>query len=436
MIISPDMLVETGFLKNQDVRVIPEFSPGKVEYEEVFGYKKKVLARAFEYFHPRSAKDRSYQDFCREQGSWLNDFAIFMASKEFFGGRSWTKWPRDLRDREGSALRDFSEENSAKIEEVKFFQYLFFSQWKMLREYARSKGIKIIGDIPIYVNHDSAEVWTNRGLFKLESSGEPKCVGGVPPDYFSATGQRWGNPVYDWPKVKDTGYAWWIQRMAHNLELFDHVRIDHFRGFAAYWEIPASEETAVKGYWVDGPREDLFNVLLARFPVIPVIAEDMGIITQDVRDLMNKFGFPGMRVLHFAFGDDMQNNPYLPHNYISRCLVYTGTHDNNTTRGWFEYDVSELEKKNLSGYLHKEPLKESIHEDLVRLAMTSAADVVLIPMQDFLGLGRQARMNVPGTLKGNWRWRLSSHLITRSLEEKIRNWVNETRRVEAEKEKV
>ncbi len=427
--ISPELLVRDGWLVPADIKNIPLFSRSKVDYAEVIAYKKKLFTIAYKNAKSKVFENAEYQIFCQKEKYWLDDFALFITLKTHLKGQSWTQWPAQLRDRNSDDLRQAERKFSSEIEPVKFLQFLFFKQWRNLRDYCRGKGVEIIGDIPIYVNHDSAEVWTNRQFFKLDADGEPKFVAGVPPDYFSETGQRWGNPVYDWAQLKNSGYEWWIRRIAHNLELFGHVRVDHFRGFAAYWEIPVAEKTAVNGYWAEGPREDFFHVLLGKFPMIPIIAEDLGIITQDVRDLMNRFGFPGMKILQFAFGDDMQNNPYLPHNYVQNCLVYTGTHDNNTTRGWFEYDAREEEKVNVAGYLGKETSSKTVHWDLIRLAMSSAADVAILPVQDVLGLGKPARMNVPGTLKGNWRWRLPAQALKKSIVDELAALTLEARRV-------
>lgn len=428
-LISPEFMARDGWLDPSDIKDVPEFSRNRVDYREVIAYKKKLFASAFHIARAKLPENAEYQSFCRSEKYWLDDFALFITAKHHLQDQSWTQWPERLRDRTSDDLREAKGKFSVEIERAKFLQFLFFRQWKELRDHCREKGVEIIGDIPIYVNHDSAEVWTNRHLFKLEPNGEPQVVAGVPPDYFSETGQRWGNPVYDWPQLKKDGYEWWIRRIAHNLELFDHVRVDHFRGFAAYWEIPAAEKTAVNGYWAEGPRDDFFKVLLGKFPTIPIIAEDLGIITQDVRDLMNHFNFPGMKILQFAFGDDMKNNPYLPHNYVQNCLVYTGTHDNNTTRGWFEHDAREEEKINVAAYLSKTVSSKTIHWDLVRLAMSSAADVAILPVQDVLGLGKQARMNVPGTLRGNWRWRLSAQSLKKTVVDELAALTSETQRI-------
>ena len=308
-------------------------------------------------------------------------------------------------------------------------QYLFFTQWFELKEYARQKGIHFIGDVPIYVNLDSADVWSQPQYFKLNDRKKAYVVAGVPPDYFSKKGQRWGNPVYDWEHLKASRYKWWIDRLAMNFKLFDVIRIDHFRGFVQYWEIPAKERTAVNGRWQPVPTDDFFNTVKAHFPQLSIIAKDLGLITPDVKEAMRQFHFPGMKVLMFAFGDDLQNNPYLPHNYEKHCVVYSGTHDNNTVKGWFQRDALTKERENLKAYLNHDILDNHVHWDFVELAMKSPANMCIIPMQDFLGLDQKARMNKPATRKHNWRWRLLPTAITPELTHRIASLTQETRRI-------
>ena len=433
LLISPEQLVDAGFLTREDIQRTPEFSAEHVDYSQVISFKKKILAAAYRRF--KKVKDKAdYEQFCAANDYWLNDFALFVVLKDHYKGRVWSAWPQKMRDRDPAALEETNKKFFQKIHEVKFYQYLFSKQWGALKKSAEQKGIKIIGDIPIYVNYDSSDTWTHRDLFKLDAAGNLLFVGGVPPDYFSKTGQRWGNPIYRWDRLKETDYAWWVKRLAHNIGMFDYVRIDHFRGFLQYWEIPADEKTAVNGRWVDGPRDDFFTALLKYFPQIPVIAEDMGIITPDVTELMERFGFPGMKVLLFAFVDDMQKNPYLPHNYKNNFLVYTGTHDNNTAAGWFEEDARSQEKANLAQYSGHEISPATVAGDLVALAMRSVADVAMIPLQDILGLGKEARMNTPGTLKGNWQWRLASEVFVFKVMKNILELTESTDRQQGRKE--
>lgn len=427
LLISPEQLVKDGFLRKEDCRQTVKFSSNKVDYKKVSVLKKELLRSAFRRFTETKNK-ADYERFCTEHDYWLDDFALFVVFKNHFKGVAWSFWPQEMRDRNPAALQKAKEKFSRQSKEIKFYQYLFFKQWEAFKKYAEQKGIKIIGDIPIYVNYDSADTWTHPDLFKLDGERKLLFVGGVPPDYFSETGQRWGNPIYRWDRLKETDYAWWVKRMAHNLKMLDYVRIDHFRGFLQYWEIPADEKTAVKGRWVDGPKDDFFKTLLKYFPQIPVIAEDMGVITPDVTELMERFGFPGMKVLLFAFGDDMQKNPYLPHNFVKNCIVYTGTHDNNTIIGWFHEDAKPQEKMNLSQYLGHAILETTLSWDLIELAMRSIADVAIISMQDILGLGEEARMNTPATLKGNWQWRLGPNTLTPEVMKKFLELTESTQR--------
>jgi len=292
-----------------------------------------------------------------------------------------------------------------------------------------SKGIQIIGDIPIYVDYNCADVWARPGLFKLDGAKRPVCVAGVPPDYFSKTGQRWGNPVYDWGKLKESGYDWWVRRIGHMLEFYDWMRIDHFRGFVAYWEVEANEKTAINGKWAQGPGAELFNVLLKKFSSLPIIAEDLGLITADVREFIRELGLPGMKVLLFAFDESLAKNPYAPHNLERNAVMYTGTHDNNTVRGWFENETDEAMRNRLAVYLGHKPAAEWIHWDFVRMAMKSVASTAIIPMQDVLGLGGEARMNMPSTCEGNWSWRLDGKQLTDELAGKLRELTGITGRI-------
>lgn len=327
----------------------------------------------------------------------------------------------DLRDRNEASLKEWKEKLKERILKEKFIQYLFFKQWASLKDYCRSKNIHIIGDIPIYVTYDSSDVWTNPDIFKLGDEKLPTFVAGVPPDYFSKTGQLWGNPVYRWEVLRERDYSWWIERVAHNLKLIDFIRLDHFRGFVSCWEVPAEEETAINGKWIDVPVNDFFNKLFKRFPSIPIIAEDLGFITADVREVISRFDLPGMRLLLFAFGNDFPRSTYLPHNYVKNCVIYTGTHDNNTVKGWFMREASLNDKKSFFKYIGREVGVEDISWEMIRLAMSSVADTVIIPMQDIIGLGEEARMNLPSTTKGNWQWRLQPDQLTQSLVERLRD---------------
>ena len=420
LLISPELLIRRGFISESDLNLKYSFNGERVEYENVANYKEGILRIAFEKNKNRLLTDSEFERFCNVNSYWLEDYALFVSLKESFKNVVWTEWPEEIRDRTEGSLRDYRERSEDRISMAKFYQYLFFDQWSSLKEYCNVRKINIVGDLPIYVTFDSADVWTNPEVFKLDEQMRPKFVAGVPPDYFSETGQLWGNPVYDWEYLRDTRYSWWIKRLGHNLKLTDIIRLDHFRGLVSYWEVPAGEETAVNGRWVDVPAEDFLKALLKRFPNLPVIAEDLGIITADVREVMNRFDFPGMKLLIFAFGDDFPNGAYLPHNYSRNCVVYTGTHDNNTAKGWFRSEANPKDKKRLFSYVGREVEEENVHWELIRLAMGSVANTVIIPMQDILGLGEESKMNLPATSDGNWQWRLDPRQITSLLSDKLR----------------
>ena len=403
--ISLEKLVDQGLLTGSDFGLWPGVPAGKVDHHCAAQYKMPLLKRAFKNFK-KSCNDLEYSKFCRENSHWLDDFALFSTLKKNFDEEAWNRWPRPLRNREGKALAQKVEILCQSVEEEKFYQYLLLSQWFELKSYCNEKGIRIIGDLPIYVSYDSCDVWVNKSIFKLDEDQEPYAVSGVPPDYFSETGQLWNNPVYNWDVLKKTGYDWWIRRMAHTLHCFDFVRIDHFRGLVNYWEIPAEDKTALNGCWAPVPSYDFFNVLAKRFPDFPVIAEDLGFITPDVTEVMEHYNLPGMKVLIFAFGEDDPMHPYLPHTYSKNCVAYTGTHDNNTLMGWFKEEADAEQRQRLFRYLYKEPPVERLHWEMIRLLMMSVADTVIIPMQDILGLGQEARMNQPAMAAGNWTWRL------------------------------
>ena len=428
LLISPQLMKEAGWLTPQDLKSPFSSGSNRIDFEKVRRYKSQLFEKAFARFHEKNPKPDDYQSFCQHNESWLNDFALFVCLKANIPGESWNQWPADIRDRNPSAIKELEAKYSLALEKVKFLQYIFDQQWRALKDYCREKNVKLVGDMPIYVSYDSVDVWTHPEVFKLDDNRLPTHVAGVPPDYFSETGQRWGNPVYQWDRLKETGFAWWIDRMTHNLKLFDLVRIDHFRGIVAYWEIPAQEPTAVNGYWVNVPVNEFLTTLCEQFPEKPIIAEDLGIITPDVVDVMKRFEFPGMKVLLFAFNGDMQTHPYLPHNYDPNYVVYTGTHDNNTTRGWLETDATPQEKENLSGYLNKEITSKNICWELIELAMKSVASVSVFPLQDLMGLKGDARMNTPATTDGNWAWQWNPKDLKPSALEKLSRLTQETQR--------
>lgn len=423
-LISPHLLMELGLLQASQLADYPTLPTEFVNYPEMVEQKKKLYHLAYEQFkNNRTKYETAYEQFCVENSYWLPDFAKFMTFKIHFKEKDWGSWPAEIKNRQKNALTTLEKKLSDQVEYQKFLQFIFFKQWEALRKYCNERGIQIIGDIPYYVNYDSAEVWTNPQLFKLDESKKPAFVAGVPPDYFSATGQLWGNPVYHWDKMKTSKYAWWIERIQQNLRLYDIIRIDHFRGFLAYWEVPASETTAINGKWIPVPGDDIFRHFKKVFSNLPILAEDLGVITDDVRDLMQKFHLPGMRILVFAFDDSLPRNSYAPHNHIPDCVVYTGTHDNNTVRGWFREETSDADKRRIYEYLGREVRAEEIHWEFIRLAMMSVSNTVIFPLQDILGLDSAHRMNTPATLDGNWNWRMVSGQITPEIKEKFKRMI-------------
>lgn len=419
-LISPQMLLEDGLLQIDDLRDLPDFPVDRVDYGKVIPWKVGLLDRAFVRFPGAASRDMldDFDKFQDENQYWLEDFALFMALKEVFGGGSWIHWPAVYRKREEKSLFIAAKNYRNEILKQKFRQFIFFRQWGLLRNYANERQIRIIGDIPIFVAHDSAEVWAKPELFFLDSDGNPTVVAGVPPDYFSETGQLWGNPLYRWELHKADDYAWWINRMKAVLELVDIVRLDHFRGFSGYWEVPFGEPTAQKGRWVKGPGIEFFNALKKKLGDLPIIAEDLGVITRDVEYLRDYFGLPGMRIIQFAFHGD-PSEPFLPHNHINNCVVYTGTHDNDTSLGWFQR-VPESERDFYRRYLGRGG--EQIAWDFIRAAWSSVACFSLAPMQDFLNLGNEARMNYPGNPSGNWAWRMKEADLSKDLAERIKEF--------------
>jgi len=423
LLISPDLLLEQGHLKTSDVQDVPEFPTRQVDYGPVIRYKSRLLGLAFERFRETgSSEDRNeFSAFCMSKQAWLNDYALFMALKHRHQGAMWPTWEQDIARRDAEALTRWTEVLSDDIERHKYLQYQFHRQWVALSAYVHERGMRIVGDIPIFVAHDSADLWSHPELFELDEAGNPTVVAGVPPDYFSTTGQLWGNPHYRWARLAEEGYWWWIERFRALFELVDVLRLDHFRGFEGYWEVPATEETAVKGRWVKGPGADLFIAVEKALGRLPIIAEDLGVITPEVEELRDRFHFPGMSILQFAFSGDA-NDPFLPHNYNHNSVVYTGTHDNNTTTGWFE-TATPSERESALDYFGTDG--HDIAWDFVRWLFASIADTAIVPLQDILSLGSEARMNYPSKLGGNWSWRFEPAALTPEVRTRLRK-VTET----------
>ena len=427
LLISPERLVEAGLLEASDLAGAPDFPQDHVDFDRVLPFRHRLLERAYRRFAeaPATHSD-AFERFCALNADWLDDYALFVTLKEAHGD-AWTEWPQPLALRHPDALREAEEQHADTLRMHRFWQYLFTEQWAALKTYCHARGVALFGDLPIYVAHDSADVWANPDRFHLDEAGRPTVVAGVPPDYFSETGQRWGNPIYRWDAMREDGYAWWKRRLAATLNQVDLVRLDHFRAFAAYWEIPAEEETAIRGRWVEGPGGHLFDVLRAELGHLPVVAEDLGVITPDVRALMAEQGFPGMAVLLFAFHGDPES-PFLPHNHLPEQIAYTGTHDNDTIVGWWRERFStenaeavERSRRFTRAYLDLDAEREAeIHWALIRALLGSVARTAIMPVQDLLGLGNQARMNTPGQGHGNWGWRLQPGQLTPEIEHRLR----------------
>jgi 4-alpha-glucanotransferase len=405
ILIDIEELITRGWLSKEELSETRSFSYHRVDFEEVNALRLTILEKAsIRFFREGSKEDReAFEIFCSIEKDWLDDYALFQALNQKYEGQQWTSWDHEIALQFPTALKKMTEKLREHIDFCKFIQWCFRRQWMALKKYANDRNVTIVGDIPIFVAHHSADVWANPAAFYLEAEGLPTVVAGVPPDYFSKTGQRWGNPLYRWDEMKKDKYLWWTERFKKTFELFDIARIDHFRGFESYWEIPECEETAIHGRWVKGPGMDFFNSIQSNLGLLPIIAEDLGIITTEVHALREKMEFPGMKVLQFAFNDGPENS-FLPHRYHSNCVVYTGTHDNDTTRGWYE-KASEHERDFVRRYCKVDG--HEINWDLIKLAQYSVADITIIPFQDVIGLGSEGRMNFPGTIEGNWEWRFT-----------------------------
>ena len=414
-----DLLIEQNLLTEEDLKDV-NFGGNEeyIDYGAIYNQKYPLLRKAYENFKANGNKElkEKLETFKTENSSWLDDYSLYISLKNFFNGLPWNEWEDDIRTRKEAAINKYKAELANEIEYHNFIQFLFFTQWNNVKKYANDNGIKIIGDIPIFVAVDSSDAWANPEIFLFDPELKPVKVAGVPPDYFSATGQLWGNPLYDWDKLKELNYKWWVDRVKANLSTCDIIRIDHFRGFDEYWAVPYGDKTAENGTWCPGPRTDLFNTIKNELGELPIIAEDLGTMTQGVIDLREATGFPGMKILGFAF-DSKEENDYLPHTYTKNCVVYTGTHDNDTLIGWFT-KANEDDKQFARNYLNSRSDNE-IHWDAIRGAWSSVASMAIAPIQDFLGLGSEARINTPGVASGNWQWRLKDGVLTDELAERI-----------------
>lgn len=438
LLISPDLLLKDGYLSRKDLNPSKFFSENEVVYPSVTLYKNHILKKAFRKNKNQIKKDGGFLRFCQSQKNWLEDYALFLAFQAHFGGITWNRWPNPIRDRQKNPMAQWREKLSGRIFQEKFFQYLFFKQWKALKAYSKKSHIQIIGDLPIYVQYHSADVWSHPDIFNLGPKKDPLTIAGVPPDLFSSCGQLWNNPLFRWNILKKRNYDWWIQRIAHNLKLFDILRLDHFKGFLSYWEVSAKESTAANGRWEPGPGEDFFLSLLKYFPFLPLIVEDLGTITPDVHALRDRLEFPGMRVLQFAFGDNHNADYHKPSSYIKNCVAYSGTHDNPPFMGWLKETTQQTTQGHREGRLERKKALQylgltgksslPVHWEFIRLLMTSKANTVIIPMQDLLGLGSEARMNQPAKAHGNWKWRLLSRRINHRMIQKLSKITLSTKR--------
>lgn len=405
-LISPEKLYEEGYLTKEEITVSTGVKKDKVSYAKAIQLKSKLFAKAFK--NNKAQRKAAFEAFCDREAYWLDDFAVFMALKTFHKNKPWYEWSDLFRQRNLKSLLRFSSENQTEINFIKWMQFIFFHQWKNLKRYCNDLNVQILGDLPFYVSYDSVDVWSRQEIFKLNKNGSMAGVAGVPPDYFNDEGQLWGMPVYRWDVLKDQGYDWWIRRIRKNMELVDLLRLDHFRAFADYWEVPAKEKTAVRGEWKAGPGEHFFTVLKQEFGKLPFIAEDLGDISPMVYKLRDQFRLPGMKVLQFAFGDNFEKSDHIPHNFSPNFFAYTGTHDNNTTRGWYRKELKAKVREDLKLYANSAVTEKNIHETMIRMTYASVARTAIVPMQDILGMDETARMNVPASTKQNWQWRLTS----------------------------
>jgi len=423
LLISPELLAKDGVLDAAELKEYYLPQKGKTNYAEVERVKAEIFEKAWQNYQQGEGAElkRPYEQFCKKEAYWMDDFAIYMLLKQQNESQPWFNWAEEYKLRDKKILKKLVEENKEELDKIKWLQFLFSKQWHELRNYCNSLGIKFFGDLPFYISYDSVDVWSNRELFSLDKEGKMIGVAGVPPDAFSEDGQLWGMPVFLWDVLKKTGYEWWIERFKKNMELFDLLRLDHFRAFADYWEVAADEKTAKKGEWKPGPRANLFIAVEKALGKLAFIAEDLGEINDAVYELRDEFNFPGMKILQFAFGEEMPQSPYIPHNYSENFVAYTGTHDNNTIRGWYRQEGKDNHEQ-LNKYFGRKLSEDDIPEVMCRLAYASVAKIAILPLQDVLGLDEIARMNIPASGENNWAWRLLPGQISRHAETMLKEW--------------
>jgi 4-alpha-glucanotransferase len=433
LLISLDALRAEGLLTASDLAAPPSSSPSEIDFGAVMAFKMPLLEKAYRTFEADAdaAQRGAFDAFRAGQAVWLEEYALFSVIKEAHGGVSWTDWEAEIRSRQPGAMARWRQENAESIRSREFAQYAFFTQWRALKDACRARDIRVMGDIPIFVAHDSADVWAHPDLFQLRSDGRPEFVAGVPPDYFSATGQLWGNPLYRWDRMQESGFEWWIERFRATLATVDLVRVDHFRGFEAFWKVPGDAKTAEHGEWCKAPGEALFEAVRNALGDLPIVAENLGLITPEVENLRRRFGFPGMAIMQFAFGDDPRGSTFIPHNFERELVAYTGTHDNDTTVGWWHGEAgssnrspAQVEKERAYALEYLKSDGTEVHWDFIRALIASVADTTVVPLQDVLGLGSEARMNLPGRPGGNWRWRFESEDLAPGITERLRKYTD------------
>lgn len=423
LLISPELLVKDGLLDAEELKEYHVPQEGKTNFAEAERVKTAIFEKAWQNYQLEKTHHirKDFEQFCEKESYWLDDFALYMVLKQANGSKPWFEWSEEFKLKDEKAVQKLLSENKDAFEKIKWLQFIFIKQWKDLRKYCNDKGIKFFGDLPFYISYDSVDVWSHRNLFSLDKEGKMIGVAGVPPDAFSDDGQLWGMPVFLWDVLKKQNYSWWIERFKKNMELFDLLRLDHFRAFADYWEVPASEKTAKNGKWKPGPGADFFNAVKKALGDLPFIAEDLGEINEPVYELRDEFQFPGMKVLMFAFGEEMPRNPYIPHNYSENFVAYTGTHDNNTIRGWYRQEGCKHHRQ-MEQYLGKQLTEDDIHIEMGRLVYSSVADIAILPMQDVLGIDELGRINTPASGENNWQWRLLPAQVTPDAEERLKEW--------------